>query len=231
MSKREQEGSVNPFCAAFPKVVSCDVPTVGASGREQWHNGLCVLSQNVINEKIYLGLWFYLVFVMMCCLAFVLYRVATLFFDPFRFYIIYGRIGHRYDPEIRSSLRYVLNRCYLGDWFVLQQLCRNVNIYFYREFIKELKQEMKGRPKKAMRDMNMTMTEEMKESRRAISAETRMEGASEPNPEPEPEAPKKSQYLLRIEHEQRLMPGMRGRRGRGRGRGRGGRGGRGKRRK
>ncbi len=57
---------------------------MGASGREQWHNGLCVLSQNVINEKIYLALWFYLVFTMCCCLVFMFYRTATIFIEPIR---------------------------------------------------------------------------------------------------------------------------------------------------
>ena len=52
--------NVSPLCATFPKTISCDVPAVGASGGMQWHNGLCVLSQNIINEKIYLLLWFYL---------------------------------------------------------------------------------------------------------------------------------------------------------------------------
>jgi hypothetical protein len=28
---------------------------VGAAGGEQNHNGLCILSQNIINEKMYLG--------------------------------------------------------------------------------------------------------------------------------------------------------------------------------
>ncbi len=63
---------------------------MGASGREQWHNGLCVLSQNVINEKIYLALWFYLVFTMCCCLVFMFYRTATIFIEPIRFTLRMG---------------------------------------------------------------------------------------------------------------------------------------------
>ena len=36
---------------------------------------------------------------------------------------------------------------YVGDWFVLHQLSKNVNTYFFREFVKELRIEMKERPK------------------------------------------------------------------------------------
>ena len=46
------------MCAVFPTEVSCTVPNIGAAGGEQNHNGLCVLSQNIINEKIYLIIWF-----------------------------------------------------------------------------------------------------------------------------------------------------------------------------
>ena len=37
----------------------------------------------------------------------------------------------------------------IGDWFVLYQLCKNCNPYFFREFIRELAIEMKSRPKKS----------------------------------------------------------------------------------
>ncbi len=121
--------------------------------------------------------------------------------------------------------------------FVLQQLSRNVNTYFFREFIKELKTEMKSSPKVAMRDCVF----DYEKVRPTFSAETRIDmeppgtprggslpgrgesGGSGSDTETEPEK-EKSRYLLRIEHEQRLMPGMRGRRGRGKGRGGRGRG-------
>ena len=66
--------SVSPLCATFPKTISCDVPAVGASGGMQWHNGLCVLSQNIINEKIYLFLWFWFMFLFTVSIFFVFYR-------------------------------------------------------------------------------------------------------------------------------------------------------------
>ena len=55
---------INPFCQVFPTEVSCTVPNIGAAGGEQNHNGLCILSQNIINEKMYLVIWFWLVSLM-----------------------------------------------------------------------------------------------------------------------------------------------------------------------
>lgn len=139
----------NPMCAVFPTEVSCTIPNVGAAGKEQYHNGLCVLTQNVINEKLYLGLWFWYAILFPTCIIFFFYRLITIFFDRVRFGLIYKTIRHRYDPDIKKCLEYILHKSQIGDWFVLYQLSKNTNRYFYREFIKELAQELKHRPKRS----------------------------------------------------------------------------------
>lgn len=42
------------------------------------------------------------------------------------------------------------SKCYVGDWFVLYQISKNVNMYFYRVFIKELRRDMKRTPKQKL---------------------------------------------------------------------------------
>jgi hypothetical protein len=95
LTKAERKIAVNPFCDAFPKIVSCTMPIVGPSGAGQWNNAICVLSQNVINEKMYLVIWFYLTFVCSYSLVFVLYRICTLFFDQVRFMRLYSSLKHK----------------------------------------------------------------------------------------------------------------------------------------
>ena len=60
-----------------------------------------------------------------------------------------SQIRHKYDKDIYKCLKYILSKSQLGDWFVLYQLCKNSNSYFYREFIKELAIELKRKPKKS----------------------------------------------------------------------------------
>jgi len=40
-----------------------------------------------------------------------------------------------------------MTKCYLGDWFLLYQISKNVNMYFFRAFLKELNHDIG--PKKA----------------------------------------------------------------------------------
>ena len=61
--------------------------------------------------------------------------------------MLYNDIRHKYDDDVRQALKYVMARCKIGDWFILFQLNRNVNVYFYRAFIKELRNELRGNPK------------------------------------------------------------------------------------
>eukprot|EP00092_Neocalanus_flemingeri_P002719 GFUD01002912.1.p1 GENE.GFUD01002912.1~~GFUD01002912.1.p1 ORF type:complete len:475 (-),score=120.62 GFUD01002912.1:110-1534(-) len=142
-------GLKNPMCTVFPTVTSCSIPNVGAAGSPQVHNGMCVLTQNIINEKIYLVLWFWYSFLGPVSVLYMCYRLITIFFHGVRFSLLYRKVRRKYDDDIRRCLEYVLAKGQIGDWFVLYQLSKNCNPYFFREFIRELAMEMSNRPKKS----------------------------------------------------------------------------------
>ena len=48
--------------------------------------------QNIINEKIYLVLWFWYAFLVPYCVLTLFYRVLTLFFESVRFALIYKTV-------------------------------------------------------------------------------------------------------------------------------------------
>ena len=54
-----------------------------------------------------------------------------------------GRIGNTNDKKTRKSIKTVMANCYIGDWFVLYQISKNVNMYFFRAFMKELQYDLK----------------------------------------------------------------------------------------
>ena len=52
-------------------------------------------------------------------------RIVTIFFSGVRFGLLYRTVRRKYDDDIRKSLQYVNNKCYIGDWFVLYQARKN----------------------------------------------------------------------------------------------------------
>ena len=46
--------------------------------------------------------------------------------------IFLAKLGSTHDAAARKACSYVTNRGYIGDWFVLYQISKNVNMYFFR---------------------------------------------------------------------------------------------------
>ena len=126
------------MCAAFPTEVSCNIPYIGAAGGKAISNGLCVLTQNNINEKLYLVFWFWFVFMFAVSVFAITYRLVTILSEDVRFYLIYSKVSvffypetylarivqirHQYDADLKTHLQSILDQSQLGDWFVLYQL-------------------------------------------------------------------------------------------------------------
>lgn len=60
-SQMEPEDRIDPM--VFPKVTKCTFHLYGFSGTIEKLDGLCVLPLNIINEKIFIFIWFWLIFV------------------------------------------------------------------------------------------------------------------------------------------------------------------------
>lgn len=77
-SHAERRDLPNPMCTAFPTVTSCTFHSVGTAAGEQKFNSLCVLSLNIINEKIYLLLWFWFYFLTLLTGCHLVYRLFVI---------------------------------------------------------------------------------------------------------------------------------------------------------
>jgi len=61
MTEMENDQRTDPMARVFPKITKCTFHKFGASGSVQKFDGICVLPLNIINEKIYVFLWFWFV--------------------------------------------------------------------------------------------------------------------------------------------------------------------------
>lgn len=73
------KGIMDTLDIVFPKVTKCHFHKYGASGTIQQHDALCVMALNVINEKIYVFLWFWFVILLVVSTLALLWRAFTMF--------------------------------------------------------------------------------------------------------------------------------------------------------
>merc|ERR1712241_600039 len=114
----DNDSRLNPMCKVFPTAVSCTMPKVGTAGGESNSNHLCILSQNVINEKIYLGLWFWFIFLAAIGSIQMLYEVIIIALPAIRLQLTLLTMGSNGSQEITNFL----DSCNFADWFFSIQI-------------------------------------------------------------------------------------------------------------
>ncbi|XP_043200722.1 innexin inx2-like isoform X1 [Amphibalanus amphitrite] len=137
----EPQNRSDPMYEIFPRITKCSFHRYGPSGSIERHDALCVLSINILNEKIYLALWFWFLFLLVLTILLMLYRVATLLFKPVRSKLMLGR-NARYGS--RDTAYFVAEKCDFGDWYLLNTLSRNMNGPVFAEVLKKLTRKMEG---------------------------------------------------------------------------------------
>uniref|UniRef100_T1J585 Innexin n=1 Tax=Strigamia maritima TaxID=126957 RepID=T1J585_STRMM len=95
----DEEYRNDSMVVVFPRVTKCSFQSFGMSGDVQVHDAICVLPLNVVNEKIYVVLWFWLVLLAV----------------PSGFVLVY------------RSRRMYLMQAGVGDWLFLSLLGKNVD--------------------------------------------------------------------------------------------------------
>merc|ERR1712179_194176 len=93
----------DPMNRVFPKVTKCIFQKYGPSGSLQKHDALCVLSLNIINEKIYIFLYFWFVFLAAVSGIWLLYRLLTIFSHEMRVNVIHARSDRQVNKEVISA--------------------------------------------------------------------------------------------------------------------------------
>ena len=73
------------------QVTKCFFQKYGPSGTIQKHDALCVLPLNIINEKIYIFLYFWFVFLAAISAVWLIYRLLTIISHDVRVSVIFAR--------------------------------------------------------------------------------------------------------------------------------------------
>ena len=127
----QEDTDIDPMARVFPKMTKCTFHRYGSSGDVQRHDALCILPLNIINEKIYIIMWFWFVFLASITALWLLYRLLTFFKPSLR----YESLRRRASLTDRKRLKLVLDNSNSGDWFLLSMMCKNMDSQCFRYII------------------------------------------------------------------------------------------------
>lgn len=75
---QNNQNHTDPMEVIFPRLTKCNFYKYGSSGTIQKIDALCILAQNVLNEKIYLFLWIWFFMLAIISILSLLYRIAII---------------------------------------------------------------------------------------------------------------------------------------------------------
>ncbi|XP_019871472.1 innexin inx2 [Aethina tumida] len=140
-TEMEPEDRSDPMAKVFPKVTKCTFRKYGPSGSIQSFDGLCVLPVNIVNEKIYVFLWFWFIILSVLTCISIIYRVCVIFGPKLRLYLLRARCR----IAAQNQIEIIAEKCEIGDWFVLYQLGKNIDPLIFKEIISDLAKKLEGK--------------------------------------------------------------------------------------
>ncbi|EFN62743.1 Innexin inx3 [Camponotus floridanus] len=133
-SNMNQEQRTDPMIQVFPRITKCTFHKFGASGTIQKLDALCVLALNILNEKIYIFLWFWFIILALMSGLAVLYSMAIVLMPSTRETILKKRFKFGTSDTVNALIR----KTQVGDFLMLHLLGQNMNLMMFNETLEEL---------------------------------------------------------------------------------------------
>lgn len=115
----------------FPKLTKCKFMKYGPSGNYQIFDTVCVLTLNVLNEKLFLILWFWIFFLTTVSFFALVYRGLTYFVPKVRVYLLMAQARH----VGTTSATIIIDNLSYGDFFVLYHIGKNISPIMHKELV------------------------------------------------------------------------------------------------
>lgn len=129
-----QENRTDPMVRIFPRLTKCIFHRFGPSGDVQKYDSLCLLPLNIVNEKIYILLWFWFIILAVCSVISILYKIVLLSSRTARYYALHSMA--RLTPK--KELQKIVSKTTYGDWFVFFLLSKNMEVLSFRDVLGDL---------------------------------------------------------------------------------------------
>ena len=117
-------------------MTKCTFHKYGPSGTITTHDGLCILALNIINEKIYVFLWFWFIGVAIFSTLALIYTILILAIPSIRVRVLMKRLHNRVNKKMVEDIL----SCPNHSW--VDKVCR----FYKRQQIAETKEDLSGIP-------------------------------------------------------------------------------------
>ncbi|KAK7862572.1 hypothetical protein R5R35_004187 [Gryllus longicercus] len=134
------DNETSPFVEIFPRVTKCTFHKFGHSGTIEVIDTMCVLALNILNEKIYIFLWWWFIFLAVISGLALFYSSSIIVSPAIRRNIL----CRRFKFKVIEGAKAIVNNTKVGDFFLLHLLGQNINMVVYTEFLEELSIKLGG---------------------------------------------------------------------------------------
>ncbi|GFQ75277.1 innexin inx2 [Trichonephila clavata] len=142
-TNNDQEDRIDPMINVFPRMTKCTFHQFGSSGDIKKHDALCILPINILNEKLYVFLWFWFVILAALSAGMLLFRFVTILWPAARTFMLNYKCG----LLDKKDLHVVMSHIKIGDWFLIYLLSKNVDSVYFKEIIHDFAVELKEEAK------------------------------------------------------------------------------------
>lgn len=133
-SNMNQEQRSDPMVEVFPRVTKCTFHKFGGSGTIQKLDALCVLALNILNEKIFIFLWFWFIILAVLSGVALLYSMAVVLLPSTRETIL----KKRFKFVTPTAVSVLIRKTQVGDFLLLHLLGQNMNMMLFKEVLDDL---------------------------------------------------------------------------------------------
>ena len=135
---RDQEDRLDPMIYVFPRMTKCTFHKFGASGEVEKHDALCILPLNIVNEKIYIFLWFWFALLATLSIMVIVYRIIIIVSPRMRAYLLFIR----FRLIKKDIINTIVKKSKMGDWFLFYMLGQNVDNIIFKEVMHDLARKL-----------------------------------------------------------------------------------------
>lgn len=127
----DPENRTDPMSLVFPKMAKCTFKSFGSSGTIEVKDVMCLIATNIINEKIYLFLWVWLVLLTTVTCLWTVIRLLTMMLPFLRHFILKMYVKDGFSSDVSE----IMHQATLSDWFLFISLGKNMETSVFSEFI------------------------------------------------------------------------------------------------